>query len=83
MLECPACNKQFDVDIDVLSIHIASHFGEGQDPLAGWTRSSLEQIEDTCTNAVAGSTGTKRKAIVIDDRTPEQDTNELQPVNVS
>jgi hypothetical protein len=77
MLECPACNKQFDVDIDVLTIHIASHFGEGQDPLGGL---SLEQTEACSTNIVAGSTGTKRKAIVIDDRTPEQ---ELQPVNIS
>jgi hypothetical protein len=34
MPECPACNRSFDVDIELLNAHVASHYGDGQDPLA-------------------------------------------------
>ena len=59
MLECPACNRSFDVDVELLNAHVASHYGDGEDPLAGTLGSEIGVISSDAEDAT--QSGFKRK----------------------
>ena len=59
MLECPACNRSFDVDVELLNAHVASHYGDGEDPLAGTLGSEIGLISSNAEDAT--QSGFKRK----------------------